>query len=120
MNGRQMADAARVARPVSKCFSSRALLKMLLSATATAPGMHILTKPFALETLANRIKVVDRETAECPRAWPPFSWYFLPEVGWHSGRPISVLAPIAWNLRMSASDRRGGSDRAPRLSSYRG
>ncbi len=59
MNGRQLADAARVQRPQ---------LKVLLitgyahnaggSAGLVGPGMELLGKPFGLETLTSRVRAM--------------------------------------------------------------
>ncbi len=57
MNGRQVADAARVARPDLKVlFITGYAENAVLSHGHLDPGMHVLTKPFAMETLASRIK----------------------------------------------------------------
>ena len=57
MNGRQVADAARVARPDLKVlFITGYAENAVLSHGHLDPGMHVLTKPFALEALAKRIK----------------------------------------------------------------
>ncbi len=57
MNGRQMADAARVSRPDLKVlFITGYAENAVLSHGHLEPGMHVLTKPFAMETLASRIK----------------------------------------------------------------
>ncbi len=57
MNGRQMADAARVARPDLKVlFITGYAENAVLSHGHLDPGMHVLTKPFAMEALASRIK----------------------------------------------------------------
>ncbi|MGI4797737.1 MAG: PAS domain S-box protein, partial [Janthinobacterium lividum] len=57
MNGRQVADAARVARPDLKVlFITGYAENAVVSHGHIDPGMHILTKPFALEALASRIK----------------------------------------------------------------
>ncbi len=57
MNGRQMADAARVARPGLKVlFITGYAENAVLSHGHLDPGMHVLTKPFAMEALASRIK----------------------------------------------------------------
>ena len=57
MNGRQVADAARVARPGLKVlFITGYAENAVLSHGHLDPGMHILTKPFALDDLASRIK----------------------------------------------------------------
>ena len=57
MNGRQVADAARVARPGLKVlFITGYAENAVLSHGHLDPGMHVLTKPFAMETLAGRIK----------------------------------------------------------------
>ena len=57
MNGRQLADAARVARPGLKVlFITGYAENAVLSHAHLDPGMHVLTKPFAMEALASRIK----------------------------------------------------------------
>ena len=57
MNGRQMADAARIARPDLKVlFITGYAENAALSQGHLEPGMHVLTKPFAMEALASRIR----------------------------------------------------------------
>ena len=57
MNGRQMADAARVERPDLKVlFITGYAENAVLSHGHLEPGMHVLTKPFAMEALATRVK----------------------------------------------------------------
>lgn len=57
MNGRQMADAARLARPQLKVlFITGYAENAVMSHGHLDPGMHVMTKPFALETLATRIR----------------------------------------------------------------
>ncbi|MBL6080655.1 PAS domain S-box protein [Belnapia sp. T18] len=57
MNGRQMADAARMHRPGLKVlFITGYAENAVLSHGHLDPGMHVLTKPFAIEMLASRIK----------------------------------------------------------------
>ena len=57
MNGRQMADAARVSRPGLKVlFITGYAENAVLSHGHLDPGMQVLTKPFALEALATRIR----------------------------------------------------------------
>ncbi|MGI4955246.1 MAG: PAS domain S-box protein [Janthinobacterium lividum] len=57
MNGRQMAEAARRLRPGLKVlFITGYAEKAVLSHGHLEPGMHVLTKPFGLETLASRVK----------------------------------------------------------------
>jgi PAS domain S-box-containing protein len=57
MNGRQMADAARVNRPDLKIlFITGFAENAVIGSGHLDPGMHVLTKPFAMETLASRIK----------------------------------------------------------------
>ncbi len=68
MNGRQMADAARVARPDLKIlFITGYAENALLGKGKLAPGMAVLTKPFAVEDMAARI----RSMIEAPRAGLP-------------------------------------------------
>ena len=57
MNGRQMADAGRVERPKLKVlFITGCAENAVVGNGHLEPGMHVLTKPFAMEALANRIK----------------------------------------------------------------
>jgi signal transduction histidine kinase len=57
MNGRQVADAARQARPdIKVLFITGYAENAVLSHGHLEPGMHVLTKPFALEALASRIR----------------------------------------------------------------
>ena len=57
MNGRQVADAARVTRPDLKVlFITGYAENAVVSHGHLDPGMHVLTKPFAMEALASRIK----------------------------------------------------------------
>ncbi|MGT2478035.1 ATP-binding protein [Methylobacterium oryzae CBMB20] len=57
LNGRQMADAARVARPNLKVLFITGLAEnALLHSGQLEPGMAVLTKPFAVDTLAARIR----------------------------------------------------------------
>ncbi len=57
MNGRQVADAGRAVRPDLKVlFITGYAENAVLSHGHLDPGMHVLTKPFAMEALASRIK----------------------------------------------------------------
>ena len=57
VNGRQVADAARVTRPDLKVlFITGYAENAVVSHGHLDPGMHVLTKPFAMEALASRIK----------------------------------------------------------------
>ena len=57
MNGRQMADAARVSRSGLKVlFITGFAANALLNNGQLDPGMAVLTKPFAVDTLAARIR----------------------------------------------------------------
>lgn len=57
MNGRQVADAARVARPGMKVlFITGYAENAVLSHGHLEAGMHVLTKPFAMDVLAARIR----------------------------------------------------------------
>ena len=57
MNGRQVADAARVTRPELKVlFITGYAENAVLNHGHLDAGMHVLTKPFAMEALATRIK----------------------------------------------------------------
>jgi len=57
MNGRQMADAGRVSRPDLKVlFVTGYAENAVIGSGHLAPGMAVLTKPFAIETMATRIR----------------------------------------------------------------
>ena len=57
MNGRQLADAARITRPGLKVlFITGYAENAIIGNGHLAPGMRVLTKPFVVETLANRIQ----------------------------------------------------------------
>ncbi|HVK90138.1 MAG TPA: PAS domain-containing protein [Mycoplana sp.] len=57
MNGRQLADAARVNRPGLKVlFITGYAENAVVGDGHLEPGMHVLTKPFAMEALASRIR----------------------------------------------------------------
>ncbi|MET0877203.1 MAG: PAS domain S-box protein [Tardiphaga sp.] len=57
MNGRQLADFGRIARPTLKIlFITGYAEKSVLGGEQIEDGMGILTKPFAMEGLATRIK----------------------------------------------------------------
>jgi len=59
MNGRQVAEAAREIRPgLQVLFITGYAENAVLSHGHLDPGMHVLTKPFAMETLAARIKAI--------------------------------------------------------------
>ena len=59
MNGRQLADAARVDRPDLKVlFITGYAENAVIGNGQLDPGMHVLTKPFAMDALANRIREV--------------------------------------------------------------
>ncbi len=57
MNGRQLADAARVSRPELKVlFITGYAENAIIGNAQLAPRMQLLTKPFMMEDLANRIR----------------------------------------------------------------
>jgi CheY-like chemotaxis protein len=59
MNGRQLAEMCRGTHPALKVlFITGYAEKAMLRQGSLAPGMHILNKPFALETLATRIRMI--------------------------------------------------------------
>jgi PAS domain S-box-containing protein len=59
LNGRQMADAARVNRPNLKVlFITGYAENAAIGNGHLEPGMHVLTKPFALDRLAARIRSI--------------------------------------------------------------
>jgi DNA-binding response OmpR family regulator len=57
MNGRQMADAAREVRPgLRTLFITGYAESAAVGAGQLEPGMQVLTKPFAIETLTARVR----------------------------------------------------------------
>jgi CheY-like chemotaxis protein len=57
MNGRQMADAARVQRPDLKVlFITGYAESSVFENGPTHEGMHVLTKPFSVDNLARRVR----------------------------------------------------------------
>ncbi len=59
LNGRQVADAARVQRPELKVlFITGFAENAALNHGHLAPGMQVLTKPFAMDALATRIRAM--------------------------------------------------------------
>ncbi|HSI17365.1 MAG TPA: PAS domain-containing protein [Sphingomonas sp.] len=59
MNGRQLADAARVGRPDLKVlFITGYAENAVIGNGQLAPGMHVLTKPFDMDALATRIRAL--------------------------------------------------------------
>jgi PAS domain S-box-containing protein len=59
MNGRQLADAALVTRPNLKIlFITGYAENAVVGAGHLKPGMHILTKPFSLETLGGKVSEI--------------------------------------------------------------
>ncbi len=62
MNGRQVADAGRAVRPGLKVlFITGYAENAVVGNGHLEPGMQVLTKPFAMEALANRIKALIAE-----------------------------------------------------------
>ncbi|HLY87717.1 MAG TPA: PAS domain S-box protein [Acetobacteraceae bacterium] len=62
MNGRQMADAARVTRPRLKVlFITGYAENAAIGNGRLEYGMHVMTKPFAMDNLAARIKAIISE-----------------------------------------------------------
>jgi len=59
MNGRQLADAALVTRPDLKVlFITGYAENAVVGDGCLKPGMHILTKPFSLDTLGGRVREI--------------------------------------------------------------
>lgn len=57
MNGRQMAEAARIHRPDLKVlFITGFAEPTMLNSEQLEPGISLLTKPFTIETLAARMR----------------------------------------------------------------
>ncbi|GGD96544.1 hypothetical protein GCM10011515_15500 [Tsuneonella deserti] len=56
LNGRQLADAARVRQPgLQVLFITGYAETSVIGDTQLDPGMHVLTKPFEMDVLANRV-----------------------------------------------------------------
>ena len=56
INGRQLADAARITRPELKVlFITGYAENAIIGNGQLAPGMRVLTKPFVVETFASRV-----------------------------------------------------------------
>jgi CheY-like chemotaxis protein len=61
MNGRQLADAGTVLRPDLKVlFITGYAENAVIGDGHLKPGMHVLTKPFGMDALANRITSILR------------------------------------------------------------
>ncbi|MBN8875290.1 MAG: response regulator, partial [Rhodospirillales bacterium] len=59
MNGRQLADAARVRRPELKVlFITGYAENAVIGNGLLEPGMQVIAKPFAMEVLASRIRMI--------------------------------------------------------------
>lgn len=59
MNGRWVADAARVSRPSLKVLIITGYAENAVVGNGHLdPGMAVLTKPFVMEALASRIKIL--------------------------------------------------------------
>ncbi len=59
VNGRQMADAGRQFRPnLQVLFITGYAENAAIGNGHLEPGMHVLTKPFAMEVMASRIKSI--------------------------------------------------------------
>ena len=66
LNGRQVADAARVLRPDLKVlFITGYAENAVLSHGHLDPGMHVVTKPFAVDELGRRIRAILSEGVTC-------------------------------------------------------
>ena len=59
LNGRQLADAARLLRPeLTVLFMTGYAENAALASGFLEPGMEMITKPFAMESLASRIRAI--------------------------------------------------------------
>ena len=71
MNGRQMSDAARVTRPdLRVLFITGYAENAVVGNGHLAPGMEVLTKPFAIDTMAARIRSMIEAVREARRQGP--------------------------------------------------
>jgi DNA-binding response OmpR family regulator len=67
MNGRQMADAARITRPDLKVlFITGYAENAVVGHGQLDHGMHVMTKPFAMQDLAARIRDIIQAGAPPP------------------------------------------------------
>jgi CheY-like chemotaxis protein len=69
LNGRQLADAARTTRPGLRVLLTTGYAGKALDDEELAPGMEIIRKPFGLDALTERVRVLMRErgTEDRPR-----------------------------------------------------
>jgi CheY-like chemotaxis protein len=68
MNGRQLADAARVTRPdLQVLFVTGYAENAVLNHGRLAPGMHVMTKPFLSEEFGRRVKELVNAARETRR-----------------------------------------------------
>jgi CheY-like chemotaxis protein len=59
MNGRELADAGRAARPKLKVLLITGYAEnAVLNDAHLVPGMQVVTKPFAMETLARQVQLL--------------------------------------------------------------
>jgi PAS domain S-box-containing protein len=58
LNGRQLADAARVSRPNLKVLFVTGYAEDAAGRSFLEPGMEIITKPFSVDVLARKIKTI--------------------------------------------------------------
>ncbi len=74
MNGRQLADAARMTRPALKVlFITGYAENAIIGNGQLAPGMQVLTKPFVVEALASRVlDMIRMEPGDPDRRFHPF------------------------------------------------
>jgi DNA-binding response OmpR family regulator len=64
LNGRQLADAARLLRPSLKVlFMTGYAENAALASGFLEPGMEMITKPFAMDALAGRIRSMLSESS---------------------------------------------------------
>jgi PAS domain S-box-containing protein len=72
LNGRQVADAAREPRPGLKVlFMTGYAENAALAAGFLEPGMALITKPFAMDALANRVREMLEDSAPPPAPEEP-------------------------------------------------
>jgi len=75
MNGRQMADAARMTRPELKVLFITGYAENAIPGNRRlAPGTAVLTKPFPIETMAARIRSMIEAKQEEPRPRVNLGW----------------------------------------------
>jgi CheY-like chemotaxis protein len=111
MNGRQVADAARVFRPALKVlFITGYAENALVGNGHLAPGMEVLTKPFVVATLGNRIREMLERVQPAQLAPGRFASASNNELGTHPLQHSGGDAGQAHNLHVASRPQDVGED----------